>query len=253
MLKKEYGEISGIKYLIFLPNVAYEVPVMFFLSGLKYYINSFEEKLEIGILFSEFLKETNKLFALCCIDGNDSWYCNNFDGNIYWEDIFITKFLRELFKKYPISPLSVGISGFSMGGWGALRLGLRYSNIFHVVCGHSSSLRFENEMTEELISQREDFKKSFGNVFYYMQLHPVNYLYTSNHSKQVLWLDCGKNDHHINDNLHFISIAKDFFENMEFHIWPGNHSVKYWKSKMPIYFNFYADSLYFIKKHLIDD
>lgn len=245
MYTSENGTIAGIEHLLYMPekeHYLHLLPILFFLGGKDISIHDFS----ILLNMEEALNALNpeQPIAVCCIDGNNSWYCNHYDATLYWEEIFITDFLRQFFQLYPISPISTAIGGFSMGGFGAMRLGLRYSNIFQIIGSHSASLRFEDEMTPDLLSERIDLANAFGNIPYYMQIHPLNYVYSGQHRHQHIRMDCGKSDYHISNNLRFYSLVKDFLPDIELHVQQGKHCMKYWKEKLPEYLDYYQKTLY---------
>src|SRR5208282_4912660 len=71
-----------------------------------------------------------------------SFYINSRDGRVRYEDFFIREFLPYIESHYRVRAEkgSRGISGVSMGGYGALRFALRYPNLFVAVSAHSPAL-----------------------------------------------------------------------------------------------------------------
>ncbi len=85
--------------------------------------------------------ETGK-FIVVLPDGGRSIYVNSFDGRERYEDFFIQEFVPAIDKKYPTlaEPAGRGITGSSMGGYGALHLGMRHPDVFGSASAHSAVL-----------------------------------------------------------------------------------------------------------------
>jgi S-formylglutathione hydrolase len=64
-----------------------------------------------------------------------SFYLDYQDGSQKWETFLITEFLADIRARYRVSPQRdrTLVSGISMGGMGALRLGLKYPDLFGAV------------------------------------------------------------------------------------------------------------------------
>ncbi len=248
-MEKLSGNLVNIPFSLYLPD-SYEkngvkIPVMFFLLGLDFSLQELEEVL----LFSNYFRrkaESPTPFAVCAIDGENSWYCDSYRGTVKWEETFIRKFIKQFFRDYALSPISCGIAGISMGGFGALHLGLKYPHIFQVIAGHSASLRFENEMETALKKGRKDIIEAFDNVDYYMHLHPINYVMKESHYHQYIWLDCGKDDFHIDNNLRFFRLSKDSLNHLEFHVYEGEHEAAYWENRLDTYLDYYEEKLHLL-------
>lgn len=74
-------------------------------------------------------------------NSNDSWYVNSaMDADERHEDALINDLLPSLVRRFNIDTLNVGVAGFSMGGFGALNLGLRHPRVFRVIGAFSASL-----------------------------------------------------------------------------------------------------------------
>ncbi len=74
-------------------------------------------------------------------DGVDSWYVNSFtDSSARYESAIVSDLLPFVLGKYPADRRNLGIGGLSMGGYGALTLGLRHPDIFRFIGELSGSL-----------------------------------------------------------------------------------------------------------------
>ncbi len=74
-------------------------------------------------------------------DGRNSWYVNSVtDSLARFESAIVDDVYPAVMRKYQIDSTKVGIAGFSMGGFGALSLGLRHPEKFRFVGALSASL-----------------------------------------------------------------------------------------------------------------
>ena len=68
-----------------------------------------------------------------------SWYSNfSAEKGYQYENYIISELIPEIKRKVPKSPL--GIVGFSMGGYAAFKLGLKYIDIFKVIGSFSGAI-----------------------------------------------------------------------------------------------------------------
>ena len=81
-------------------------------------------------------------FLIVTPDAGRSFYINSRDGRVRYEDFFIREFLPFIESRYRIRADRAhrGISGVSMGGYGSLRFGFRYPQLFGSVSAHSAAL-----------------------------------------------------------------------------------------------------------------
>ena len=70
-------------------------------------------------------------FLIVTPDGGHSFYINSKDGRVRYEDFFIKEFIPAIEQRYRAmgARSGRGISGTSMGGYGALRFAFRYPQL----------------------------------------------------------------------------------------------------------------------------
>jgi S-formylglutathione hydrolase FrmB len=74
-------------------------------------------------------------------DGRNSWYVNSITDTLdRYEDALIHDLLPIVIHRFHIDSTKTGVAGFSMGGYGALSLGLRHPDAFRFVGALSASL-----------------------------------------------------------------------------------------------------------------
>ncbi len=118
------------------------------------------------------------------------------------------------------------IAGFSMGGFGAFRIGTKYNEIFDGISGHSSM----TELDQMELFVEEDLKN-------YTQENPINESVIKTilqHKKRLppLRFDCGKDDQLIKYNRLFSKELKNgkiphIYEEFE-----GKHEWVYWQKHL---------------------
>lgn len=114
------------------------------------------------------------------------------------------------------------ISGLSMGGYGALRIGSKYNDIFMAFSGHSSitDLYQMSIFVNEEISRYNPANKD-ESIFNYLKNHKEKF--------PRFRFDCGKDDPLIEHNrklheqLNFLQIAHTYEE------FEGGHTAEYWQ------------------------
>ena len=115
------------------------------------------------------------------------------------------------------------ISGLSMGGYGALRLGAKYPTKYKAISGHSS-ITHKNQMSlfvEEGISNYDQMNSKEEGVFELLLINKSNLPY--------IRFDCGKDDILIEHNR---KLHKDLKSNSIPHLYQefeGKHEWPYWE------------------------
>jgi S-formylglutathione hydrolase FrmB len=98
-------------------------------------------------------------------DGGNSWFANwaeSEDGQKNaWEDCIIKDLIGHVDATYRTIPTREGraINGLSMGGYGALMLGLRHPDLFCSIGSHSGALSFAKQVGDRLRSGEAATKK----------------------------------------------------------------------------------------------
>lgn len=134
-----------MKYTIITPkdNIKDGIPCLFLLHGLR---DENKDWLEKGKLLENYLYLLKKgdiepmIFILVGSgEEGQSWYSNfSAEKGYQYENYIISELIPEIKRKAPKSPL--GIVGFSMGGYAAFKLGLKYIDIFKVIGSFSGAI-----------------------------------------------------------------------------------------------------------------
>jgi len=81
-------------------------------------------------------------FLVVAPGGPGSWFSDSFDGKRRWEEFLTGDFLREIRTRYRVvpGPAARGITGISMGGYGAVKIALKHPDLFGAVSSLSGAL-----------------------------------------------------------------------------------------------------------------
>jgi S-formylglutathione hydrolase FrmB len=71
-----------------------------------------------------------------------SWFSDSHDGSRRWEEFLTGDLIRKIEQRYPVlsDPRARGITGISMGGYGAVKLALRHPGLYGSVSALSGAL-----------------------------------------------------------------------------------------------------------------
>ena len=225
-----------VRYSVLLP-ASYDqqktrrYPILYYLHGLG---DNEQTLLNWGgwTLVSD-LQEKGELveFLIVTPEGGRSFYVNSHDGRERYEDFFIQEFIPAIEKRYRTlgTRAGRGISGVSMGGYGALRFAFKYPKLFAAVSVNMPALA--EDLPEGL---RSSFGLSaFGRPFdaqYWKRLSPFSEAREANRaSLPKIYFDCGRQDDFGFDvgAQEFHSLLTKLGVRHEYHLYPGNHSAEY--------------------------
>ncbi len=163
-----------------------------------------------------------------CPDGDDAWYTNAANGGECREDDIVQDLLPHLEATLPLMPYPHrGIGGFSMGGYGAVKIALKYPGLFRTAVAHSGA--FDGPA-------RPDLDRVFGHAERNIPFRKEQSVYWLAETalcrppadRPALLLDCGLSDplltenRRFSDHLNYIGFTHDYRE------WRGHHSWPYW-------------------------
>ena len=116
-------------------------PVLYFFHGLG---DSEQSLLSGGWDIISDLRAKGKIgdFVILAPRGGHTFYLNSEDGKIRYEDFLMKEFMPQMEKKYRVEGTRAtrGITGVSMGGYGALRLAFKYPDEFAAVSAQMPAL-----------------------------------------------------------------------------------------------------------------
>lgn len=182
----------------------------------------------------KFAEDMGVAVVLPC--GENSFYINKPKSHEFYED-YVGQELVEITRN--IFPLShkkedTFIAGFSMGGYGAVRLGLKYHNTFGYIGGISSALITDDvvnlkEDNDNLLESKDFAESCFGNLdeIKGSDLDPkflIDDLISKNVDFPRIYLACGKDDFLFKNNLDYYNYLKSRNIDLDFVQDEGEHS-----------------------------
>lgn len=205
-----------------------QYPVVYLLNGYGGNHTSWPEiKPDIDDLASEMG------VIIVCPDGQDSWYWDSpVDKNMQFETYITEELVPYVDNHYRTIPHRTmrAITGLSMGGHGALWLGIRHPDIFGTAgstSGGVSIIPFKDKWKMKLrLGDYENNKEIWEN-------HSVISLIPEMKNKMIkLIIDCGTSDFFIgvNNELHKALLGKGIEH--DYIVRPGGHTKEYWNNSI---------------------
>jgi len=191
-------------------------------------------------------------------DGGVSWYMNDSEGKVRWEDMFVQEFMPHIEQSYRIRRKKEfrGIAGLSMGGFGSLLLSMHHPDLF----GSCAALSSGVWTSEQMMSMPQDRYDRIYGLLYGKGLEGeqrINQHWYENSIislvrktdaeslKQVrYYIDCGDDDFLAigNSTLHIELLKKEVPH--EYRVRDGGHSWSYWRHTLPIGLKFIGESFH---------
>ncbi len=234
------------------PSGSRRYPTLYFLHGLFENDRSWIE--HGGQQIWEGLMNEGKIgkFLVVLPDAGKTFYVNSFDDRERYEDFFIQEFVPTIDHMYLTIPdrAARGISGTSMGGYGALHLGMLHSDVFGSASAHSAALlpKFPNPLPTEgrWAFYARVLQGPFGsplNEAYWEKNNPLD---LAEHPKRFadlkLYFDCGEQDRYGFEQgaqlLDQVLTAKGFPH--QFALRPGGHGWSYLHQNMHYSLEFHS-------------
>lgn len=238
-----------VRYTIYLPS-DYETssrsyPVLYLLHG-------YTDNDIAWIQFGEANSIADKAIAdgdiapmiIAMPDGGVSWYVNNFNDSVRYEDFFFKEFIPYIESHYRIlaEKRFRAISGLSMGGYGSLVYALKHPDMFSSCVALSSAIYTD----QEIIDMKGEWWKNVLGVVFNSELNGKDriskqwedndpfYLVKNediNKIKSVrFYLDCGDNDFLYKGNSAFHVLLRDLNIPHVYLMREGTHTWTYWRS-----------------------
>src|SRR5260221_2960786 len=179
-------------------------------------------------------------FIIVMPEGGDGWYTDSSTtpGDKY-ESYIIQELVPEIDKKFRTIPDRDHriIAGLSMGGYGAIKFGLRYPNLFSFVGSFSGALdgplRGQNSafLRPSIISvfgPEGSKTRKDNDVYGMLREMPDDWL----KNIPFIYFDCGTEDSFFPINRDFATLLLEKKVPHEFRELPGKHEWPYWDSRV---------------------
>jgi putative tributyrin esterase len=172
-------------------------------------------------------------------DAENSWYVNSFtEPNERFEDYLVNDIPHYVQTMYSIDTTRQGIAGLSMGGYGALMLGLRHPAKYGFVGALSGAITFPRGMNDTTRlperSLQPSLKRAFGEKTNgFRNAHDIFLLYrqTSKDSLPYIYMAIGIQDGYrtfLPAHRAFTDLLRTYGAGYEYHETPGGHNWQFW-------------------------
>lgn len=172
-------------------------------------------------------------FLVVMPDGGRGFYVDAVQGEKFGTNIGVElpKIIEGLF---PVQE-TWAISGLSMGGFGAVAIGLRQPEKFRSIHAMSAALDVEER------KKSDEFMRIFGD--HKGTDRDIYHLANSAPNFPALRLDCGTEDHLLNENRVFYDYLRQIGKSAQYEEFPGGHTWEYWDLHVQDGFAFHAKNL----------
>ena len=242
-----------VHYCVMLPagydapgtdHSALRYPVLYFLHGLGDNEQGLFKSGGWGLI--EDLRQQRKIgdFLIVAPEGDRSFYINSADDKLRYSDFFLREFMPFIESKYRVQRerKDRGISGISMGGYGALRFAFAHPELFGSVSAQSAALESPRQLNAAMQSGPRA-ARLLGSVFgdpidigHWKQNDPLQLAKTNRSALAhlAIYFNCGNEDDFGFDEGATALDRELRQENIkhEFHLYPGNHSAQYFLSHL---------------------
>jgi putative tributyrin esterase len=211
-------------------------PVIYLLHGLSGNYKNWTEKTGLTKYATEYD------FLIVTVEGENGWYSDSkVKPNSFYESYIIEELIPEVDKKFrTIANRNHRIiAGLSMGGYGAIKFGLKYPEKFVLVGSFSGALAatsIKEGMALEWIT------KTIGDAFgpEESESRKANDIYqivrnlSDEQIKKLpfIYFDCGTEDFLFKDNQDFMKLVVEKRIKHEYRQKPGAHTWDYWDSQI---------------------
>lgn len=246
-----------VPYCVFLPpsyDSAKEqkFPVLYFLHGLGENAQTLLNAGGWNIIENLWEQRQIGEFLIVTPAADRSFYIDSRDGQVRYEDFFIREFLPFVESHYRIDRerRERGVTGISMGGYGALRFALRYPQLFGSVSAHSAALVAKLPEVQASSPQQEALSRMLGPAFgapfdraFWNRNNPFTLVENGSPPPSLkIYFDCGSEDQFGFD------AGAQAFDNLlavkkiphEFHLYPGGHDWTYFAEHFPASLRFHS-------------
>ena len=191
-------------------------------------------------------------FLIVTPDAGRSFYINSRDGRVRYEDFFIREFVPLIETHYRIrrERAERGVSGMSMGGYGALRFAFLHPQLFGSVSAHSAALiekapRFNMSAQQDMGISRF-LGAAFGSPFdpaFWDRESPLTIVRNGPRPTGLrIHFDCGTDDSYGFNRgaVAFDKLLSSRHIPHEFHLYTGSHDWPYFAQHLPASLAFHS-------------
>ncbi|MEX0771472.1 MAG: alpha/beta hydrolase-fold protein [Balneolaceae bacterium] len=160
---------EDVQYSIYLPPDYEEsnrnYPVLYLLHGFTDDETGWIQFGQTKAIADKHLKSVDVASMIIVMpDAGVSWYVNNYNGEVRYEDFFVEEFIPHIDETYRTRPQKEfrAVAGLSMGGYGTLIMAMKHPDLFAAAAPLSAGVLTREEVTEMEV---ENWNNVFGPVF----------------------------------------------------------------------------------------
>ena len=233
-----------LPYTVVLPRDYYSAhvrryPVLYLLHGLGGHYSDWTTKTNIA----EYAQQYRMI--VITPEGNDSWFTDSATvPTDKYESYFLKELIADVQRRYRTIETRHGraVAGLSMGGYGALKFGLKSPGTF-IFAGSLSGVQEAASWSEADLKNLAWIRDSLSSVFgpAGSETRKANDLFEIVGEMSAarvaalpyLYLDCGTEDVMFSSNERFAALLREKKIPHEYRELPGNHSWAYWDQQVP--------------------
>jgi len=239
---------AKVRYTIYLP-FDYETssrfyPVVYLLHGYTDNDMGWIQFGEANLIADEAIAQREiPAMIIAMPEAGPSWYINNYNNSVRYEDFFFGEFLPYIESHYRIRAEKSyrGVAGLSMGGFGTLVFIMRHPEVFAAGAALSAAVN----TTEQMVAMDERGWGRWPTTVYgpgagearltehLLSYNPIRLAETGDSEKLKsvkIYLDCGDDDYlTIGNAMLHVALTKRQIPH-EYRVRDGAHAWSYWRS-----------------------
>ena len=213
-------------------------PVLYLLHGLTGHFDNWTNKTKLA----DYAEKYNYIIVMP--EGDNGWYSDSATApNDKYESYIIKELIPEIDKKFRTvaDKKHRAVAGLSMGGYGSVKFGLKYAEMFSLVGSFSGALGAAS-LTEKEVGTKGAVAESILGVFgkAMSETRQANDIFQmikeispdKIKSLPFVYLDCGTEDFLYQNNRDFANLLQEKKVPHEFRELPGIHDWKFWDSQI---------------------
>jgi S-formylglutathione hydrolase FrmB len=245
-----------VNYCVVLPpsydgDRARKYPVLYFFHGLGDNEQMFVHGGAFNLVQDLWERKQIGEFLIVTPEAGATFYIDSHNGKVRYEDFLVEEFLPAIEGRYRISAgrSSRGVSGVSMGGYGALHLAFRHPELFSAVSAHSPALINQIPAMASPSPGSGIRSRVLGETFgsppdsaFWERNNPISLARKANLVGLKVYFDCGDRD-----DYGFEEGAKALDKVLttrriphEAHVYPGRHDWQYFAEHLPASLEFHT-------------
>ena len=238
-----------VNYCVVLPpsydgDKARKFPVLYFFHGLGDNEQMFVHGGAFNLVQDLWERKQIGEFLIVTPEAGATFYINSQSGKVRYEDFLVQEFFPGIEARYRISAgrSNRGVSGVSMGGYGALHMAFRHPQLFAAVSAQSPALMTAIPQAAARSAANGMRSRVLGETFgsppdpaFWERNSPISLARRGDLAGLKIYFDCGDQD-----DYGFEEGAKALEQVLtarriphEAHIYPGRHDWQYFAERLP--------------------